>query len=107
MRYANNIKAVTKIRWANEDQIERVKFFWSFDEPNAQCASKRPPPTKLENIVHPTMSAEDYRRKEKLIERELNQKVTPTQEKAKEDGIRSSLDNMTPRIFYSSLLSKN
>lgn len=42
-------------------------------------------------------------KKEKLMERELNRKVRVRQEKEKEDGIRNTLDNMTPRIFYASL----
>jgi hypothetical protein len=38
------------------------------------------------------------------MERELNRKVTITQEKEREGSLRVQLDNMTPKVSYSSLI---
>mmetsp|Transcript_11773 Transcript_11773/g.1753 ORF Transcript_11773/g.1753 Transcript_11773/m.1753 type:complete len:88 (+) Transcript_11773:3-266(+) len=79
--------------------LEQVKYFRINDEPNAACASNRPE-TEYEEYLPKSQSMEDFRKREMLMERELNRK-----EKEKGDSIRQLLDNMTPRVVYNTLLS--
>jgi hypothetical protein len=52
-------------------------------------------------------SVEDFRKRESQIEKDFNRKVIATQEKSKEEIIRTLLENMTPKVTYGSLISNN
>ena len=47
-----------------------MKYFWKTDEPNAKCASLRPQETSQEEDMPDSVSVEDFRRKEILMEKE-------------------------------------
>lgn len=55
--------------------LEQVKYFRINDEPNAACASNRPEADHQEYLPK-SQSMEDFRKREMLMERELNRKVT-------------------------------
>ena len=59
-----------------DDRIAVAKFFYRNDEPNARCASERPPEeTEAETKL---ISLDDFRKREDMMTRELSKKVSST-----------------------------
>lgn len=61
-----------------EDYLLTIRFFYRNDEPNAKCASERPPPEDDNQDEKTLMSVDDFRKREDMMTRELSQKVPLT-----------------------------
>lgn len=88
-----------------DERLALGKFFYRNDEPNASCASERPPPEESETQTK-LISLDDFRKREDMMTRELSKKVWDTQEKMAEGQIHEQLRNMRPVITYNSIPRK-
>lgn len=84
-----------RIKW-NENP--EVKTFWRDDAPSAACATTRPIPDPVPPPLQGTLAS--LISKEIGIERDLNNKVRPTQESAQKERIRRELQDMVPNAEY-------
>lgn len=61
-----------------DDYLVAIKLFYRNDEPNAKCASERPPPQEDLDTEKTVMSVDDFRKREDMMTRELSKKVSST-----------------------------